>query len=104
MKYAVTLVTCRDARQGEAIARALVGEKLAACVNVLPLVRSIYRWKGKICRDAEALLVIKSRASLSPRVAARVKALHSYSVPEIIHLPIDAGHPAYLKWLGEATR
>jgi periplasmic divalent cation tolerance protein len=103
MKAQLTLVTCRNARQGESIARALVEERLAACVNVVPKISSIYRWKGRICRDAECLLVIKSTASKAAKLTARVKELHSYTVPEVIHLPIASGNADYLDWIGEST-
>ena len=99
----VTLVTCKNARQGETIAKALVTERLAACVNVVPRVTSIYRWAGRICRDAECLLVIKSRAANAKRIEKRVAELHSYDVPEVIHLRIGSGSAAYLRWLKEAT-
>ena len=103
MAYSVTLVTCKNARQGETIARALVGERLAACVNVVPGIASIYRWEGKVRRDAECLLVIKSRAANAKRIEKRVKALHSYTVPEILHLRIASGSAAYLRWVKESS-
>lgn len=104
MRETVTLVTCKDRAQAKRIARALVEDRLAACVNVVPGVSSIYAWKGKIEESREVLLVIKSRAALSKRLAARVRALHSYSVPEVVTLPIAAGNPAYLRWVRESTR
>jgi periplasmic divalent cation tolerance protein len=104
MKEAVTLVTCKDRAQARRIARTLVREKLAACVNIVPGVTSIYAWDGKVEEGSEIVLVIKSRAALSKRLAARVKALHSYSVPEVITLPIVSGNPAYLRWVRESTR
>ena len=104
MKEAVTLVTCKDRAQARKIARALVAERLAACVNVVPGVGSIYVWEGKLEESKEVLLLIKSRAALSKKLAARVRALHSYQVPEVVTLPIAAGNPAYLRWIREATR
>ena len=104
MKETVTLVTCRDRAQARRIAKALVAERLAACVNVVPGVTSIYRWKGRVEAAGEVLLVIKSRAALAKKLAARVQALHSYSVPEVVTLPIVSGSAAYLSWVRESTR
>jgi periplasmic divalent cation tolerance protein len=104
MKETVTLVTCGSAREAKKIASALVREKLAACANVVPGITSIYRWKGKIEQDREWLLILKSRAALSRRLAARVRALHRYEVPEVVTLPIVAGNPAYLRWVRASTR
>ncbi|MFN3484494.1 MAG: divalent-cation tolerance protein CutA [Planctomycetota bacterium] len=104
MRETVTLVTCRDAAEARRIARALVRERLAACVNVVPQVTSVYAWKGRVEEGREALLVIKSRAALSRKLAARVKALHSYEVPEVVTLRIAGGLPAYLRWVRESTR
>ena len=103
MKETVTLVTCRDRAQARKIAKALVGERLAACVNVVPGVSSIYAWQGKIEESREVLLVIKSRSAHALKIAARVKALHSYSVPEVIALPVVSGSPAYLRWIRAST-
>ena len=104
MKETVTFVTCKDVTQARRIARTLVRERLAACVNIVPGVRSIYAWKGKVEEAEEALLVLKSRAALSKRLAARVRVLHSYSVPEVVTLTVAGGNPDYLRWVREATR
>ncbi|MBI2962220.1 MAG: divalent-cation tolerance protein CutA [Deltaproteobacteria bacterium] len=95
----VVLVAAGSAESAEAIARALVGERLAACVNVVPGVRSIYRWQGEVVAEAEWLLVIKSRRSRFAALEARVRALHPYQVPEIIALDVVAGSTPYLDWL-----
>jgi len=100
----LTFVTCKDPKQAKGIARALVRERLAACVNVVPGVTSIYTWEGKTEESREVLLVIKSRRSLSKRLTARVRALHSYSVPEVVTVRIASGNPDYLKWVRESTR
>ncbi|MGD0073839.1 MAG: divalent-cation tolerance protein CutA [Candidatus Binataceae bacterium] len=97
------LVTAPNQSEAGAIARALVGDRLAACVNVVGPIRSIYRWRGAVEDEAEYLLIIKTRASLYSRVERRVKALHSYEVPEVIMLPIGAGSLPYLNWLFDAT-
>ena len=104
MSESITFSTCKDLRQANRIARTLVKEKLAACVNIVPGIASIYTWKGKIEEGKEVLLVIKSRLSLSKRLTARVKALHSYSVPEVVTIPIASGNPDYLRWVRESTR
>ena len=104
MSETITFSTCKDLRQANRIARALVKEKLAACVNILPGVASIYAWEGKVEEGKGVLLVIKSRAALSKKLAARVKALHSYSVPEVVTIPIASGNPDYLRWVRESTR
>ena len=93
-------------REDEAlkIARALVDERLVACVNVVPGVRSIYRWEGAVQDDAELLLVMKTQASKREAVVARIKELHSYSCPEAIALDISGGSPDYLSWVTDMTR
>lgn len=99
----VVLVTCPNREVGEKIARSLVEERLAACVNVVPGVTSIHRWEGKICRNPEVLLVIKTRRPRLPTLVRRVTALHPYSVPEIIALPIAGGLASYLSWVRGST-
>ncbi|MFI5395461.1 MAG: divalent-cation tolerance protein CutA [Candidatus Binatia bacterium] len=100
----IVLVTVGSPEEGECIARALVDERLAACVNLVGPIKSTYRWQGEITRDEELLLVIKTRAALFAEVEARVKALHSYGTPEVIALPITAGAQAYLEWLRAETQ
>ena len=101
----VVLVTCGKASEARRIARALVEGRLAACVNVLETrVQSVYRWKGKVETAGEYLLVIKSSRDLLSAVRAEVERLHSYEVPEVIAVPIVAGSPKYLRWLGEGLR
>ncbi len=95
----VVLVTAPTADQAAAIARTLVEEKLAACGNVVPGIRSIYRWEGKICDDAEALLVLKVPAKRLQELSDRVVALHPYEVPEVVALPIVGGNERYIDWI-----
>jgi len=102
--HIVVFVTCGSEDEALEIARALVEEKFAACANMVSPLRSIYRWEGKICDEKEWLLVIKTRQFLFEDLAKRVKAIHSYSVPEIIALPIAEGLPAYLTWISENTK
>jgi len=84
--------------QSEALAKSLLAKRLIACANITP-VRSLYRWKGESCDDREDLLVIKTRKSLVQAVIAAVTAEHPYEVPEIIALPVIAGHAPYLDWV-----
>ena len=96
-------ITAKNAEEAEAIGSALVEERLVACVNIIEKVRSIYRWKGAIERESEAVLIAKTKEPLVAQVIARVKALHSYEVPCIEAIPIVNGHPAYLKWICDET-
>jgi periplasmic divalent cation tolerance protein len=104
MELCVILITVPTAEVGERLARALVEERLAACVNRVPGLTSIYRWQGKVERDPEELLIVKTRQELVPDVTARVKVLHPYQVPEVIALPIKAGLTDYLEWVADETR
>jgi periplasmic divalent cation tolerance protein len=99
----VVLVTVPSREQGEALATLLLDAHLAACVNVVGPVRSIYRWGGKVCADDEHLLVIKTTQARYAALEDRVLAAHPYEVPEIIALPIEAGATAYLEWLRKNT-
>ena len=95
----VVLMTAPDAEVAQRIARALVEERLAACVNVVSGVRSIYRWQGAVEDDAELLLVAKTAAARCEALAARVEALHPYELPEIVVLPVRGGGERYLDWV-----
>ena len=100
----MVLVTAATEAQAARIGRALVGAELAACVNIVRGVRSIYRWEGKVTEDREVLLIMKSRADLFRRLAEEVKRLHSYQVPEVIAFPILHGAVDYLAWIRKSTR
>jgi periplasmic divalent cation tolerance protein len=100
----VVLVTCGSEDEALKIARTLVEEHLAACVNLVSPIRSIYRWEGKIWDEREWLLVIKTQKQRFEELERKVKSLHSYSVPEIIGLPIIEGASSYLEWLLEMTK
>lgn len=93
-----------DAGAAAALARALVEQGLAACVNILPEVRSVYRWQGAIEEAGEVPVLIKTTAARYPELEAAVRRLHPYQVPELIALPITAGLPAYLRWVAEETK
>ena len=100
----VVLVTCGSEEEATKIANSLVEERIAACVSIISPVRSIYRWEGKIWDEKEWVLIIKTQKKRFEDLEKKVKSLHSYSVPEIIGLPIVEGNPAYLKWLEEMTQ
>ncbi|MBD1913730.1 MULTISPECIES: divalent-cation tolerance protein CutA [unclassified Leptolyngbya] len=101
-RYGLVLVTAGTEAEARAIAQALVSERLAACVNLFP-VQSTYRWQGEVQQDAEWQLFIKTDLQRFAELEARICALHSYEVPEIIALPIQAGSALYMAWLAEQT-
>jgi len=100
----VVLVTCGSEEEALRIANALVEGHLAACVNLVSPIRSIYRWEGKIWDEKEWLLIIKTQRQSFDELEKKVKSLHSYSVPEIISLPIVEGSSPYLNWIKENTK
>lgn len=93
-------MTVPDAGVAEELVRKLVEEGLVACGNILPGVASIYRWEGKVERATEALVVFKTTAAGAARLETRVPELHPYDVPEVLVLPVESGHGAYLEWIG----
>jgi periplasmic divalent cation tolerance protein len=99
----LVLCTCPDEAVALDIARELVTQGLAACVNRLASVRSIYRWAGRICEESEQLLLIKTTPACYEALEMRLKALHPYEIPEIIVVPVVAGSEQYLTWLATAT-
>lgn len=103
-KYVVIFVTCANKEEGEKISQGLVKKRLAACVNSIPRITSRYWWQGKIETAEEVLLIIKSKKSLVNRLINEVKKLHSYTVPEIIALPIIDGNKDYLNWINDSLR
>jgi periplasmic divalent cation tolerance protein len=98
------LTTAPNAEVGALIARALVEDRLAACVNVIPGVRSIYRWEDEVQDDPEVVLIIKTRADRCEALAARIKDLHPYDVPEVLVLPAVGGNAPYLAWIETETK
>ena len=100
----VVLMTAKDITEAEKIAAELVKDGLAACVNIINKVRSIYKWQGEICRETEALCVIKTVKGNFETLKDKIKSLHSYTVPEVIGLPIEVGSAKYLKWLVKETK
>lgn len=101
--FAVVLCTTPSPDVSAELARGLVEAELAACVNILPGVRSIYRWQGATHDDAESLMVIKTQAARFESLAAWIRSHHPYSEPEVIMLPIAAGSPTYLAWIASLT-
>lgn len=97
----VVLITAPSLEVARTLARALVEEGLAACVNLVPGVTSVYRWQGEVVEEGEVLLVAKTTTFVFPRLKERVLALHPYQVPEILALPVAEGHGPYLAWLRE---
>ena len=95
----VVLVTAPTMEEAARLGRALVEERLAACANLVPGLRSIYRWQGAIQDDAEVLLLIKTTSAHVDRLTQRTVELHSYETPEVLALPVAGGSPAYLQWL-----
>jgi len=100
----VILVTASSRRECRKIARRLIEEKLAACVNISQPVQSVYRWEGKIEQSKEFLMFIKTNRDLFPQIKAEIDLVHSYHTPEIICLPIIDGSPNYLQWVGDSVR
>lgn len=96
-------ITASSKEEARKIARALVVKRLAACVNIITEIESIYTWKKKIEESKEALLVVKTKATLFGKVEKEVKRLHSYECPEIIAFPISKGNRDYLRWIEEST-
>lgn len=100
----VVLVTAPPGEPAEKIARHVLDRKLAACVNIVPSIRSLYWWEGKVCDDAECLLVIKTERKRLAELEAAVRSVHPYEVPEVIALPVVDGSDAYLQWIAAVVR
>ena len=99
----IVLVTAPNIEEASRIADTLVGERFAACVNIVSGIESIYRWEGRVARDNEVLMLIKTTDERYAELEEQVKALHSYTTPEVIAVRIERGAEAYLKWLGESV-
>lgn len=97
--FIVVFITCRDAEEAQKIAQTLLKRRQAACVNILPEVNSHFWWQGKLDSTSEFFLVVKTKESLLPDIIKSVKKIHSYSVPEIIAVPIIGGNQDYLDWI-----
>lgn len=99
--YTLLFSTTNSMENAKKIAKILVDERLAACVNIVPYIKSFYRWEGKTVEDDEILLIIKTKNEIKDKVIKRIKELHTYQIPEIIALDITAGLPEYLKWIDD---
>jgi periplasmic divalent cation tolerance protein len=102
--YCVVFVTVPNIEDGRKIAQILVRQKLAACVNILPGIISIYTWEDEICEDREVLMVIKTRTELFDALSATVQKEHPYEVPEVIAVPLESGTLGYLGWIDQVTQ
>ncbi len=99
MNYRLVISTCPDMETAESLAAMLVADKLAACVSILPGARSIYEWQGKVEKESELILLIKSRDDRLPQLEKRVLEMHPYELPELIAVPIEEGLRPYLSWI-----
>lgn len=104
MPHRLIYFTAPDHETALSLARALVGERLAACANILGAMTSVYWWDGKLNEDPEVALVLKTRADLVERLVARARELHPYTCPCVVALPIEAGNPPFLDWIDAETR
>ncbi len=102
-QYCLVYITAKDEEEASRIGKALVSEKLAACVNLHPI-KSIFRWQGEVSQEDEVVLLAKTRAELANEVISRVKELHSYEVPCAIVLPLEKGSPDFLEWISQSTK
>ncbi|XP_040377849.1 protein CutA 1, chloroplastic-like [Oryza brachyantha] len=100
----VVYVTVPNREAGKKLSQSIISEKLAACVNIVPGIESVYWWEGKVQTDAEELLIIKTRESLLDALTEHVKSNHEYDVPEVIALPITGGNTKYLEWIKNSTK
>ena len=104
MKFNLIYVTTRDKEEAKKIGRALVEARLAACVNIMDKMNSIYWWEGKVNEDNEAVLIAKTKESLVPELIEKVKSMHSYKCPCIVSLPLLEGNKDYLEWIEKETK
>ncbi|MFH2012781.1 MAG: divalent-cation tolerance protein CutA [Pseudomonadota bacterium] len=101
--YITIFITASSSEEAVIIGKTLVEERLVACANIIPKIRSIFSWEGVICDENEVMMILKSKESLFQQIKKRVIMLHSYEVPEVITLPICSGSEDYLKWIDDVT-
>ncbi|MCX6814575.1 MAG: divalent-cation tolerance protein CutA [Candidatus Aenigmarchaeota archaeon] len=104
MQYVIAYITTRDHTEAKKIGEAVVKERLAACANIIPVIESIYWWKGKLERNNESMLLLKTKKSLASKLIKRIKEIHSYEVPCVDIIPMTEGNKDYFKWIEEVTR
>lgn len=102
--HRVVLVTCPDRDSAQRVAERVVGDDLAACVNIVPAITSVYQWQGKVEQDDELLLIIKTHTRRFAALSEAVQAVHPYELPEIIAVPIEEGLEGYLRWIDESVK
>lgn len=102
-KYLIVFCSCPDKVVADRLSQVLVGERLAACVSQVPGLTSVYWWQGKVHRDEEVLLLVKTTGQRLVNLTARIEALHPYEVPEIVAVPLEGGSERYLAWLGQTV-
>jgi len=102
-QYCLVYITTKDEEEARRIGKALVSEKLAACVNFHPI-KSTFRWQGEISQEDEVAMLAKTKAELFDELVSRVKELHSYEVPCVVALPVEKGNPDFLEWISQATK
>ena len=102
-EYVMVICNCPDHQVAEQLSETLVSEKLAACVNIMPEMKSVYRWQSEVENDLEVQIQIKTILNLYDKLRQRIEVLHPYEVPEIIAIPILRGNPSYMQWITENT-
>jgi len=103
MEYRLVYITVNNADEARKVGKEIVSQRLAACVNILGPIQSMYWWKGNLQEDNEMVVIAKTTAALVPRLIERVKAVHSYEVPCIVALPLTEGNPDFLNWIAQET-
>ncbi len=104
MTYSILFITCPNLKSSQKISRHLLNERLVACVNILPAVKSEYLWEGKIESHSEILMIVKTKTKLLKHIEREVKRMHPYTVPEILSFKVDNGSESYLSWISEVVK
>ncbi|MEW6407377.1 MAG: divalent-cation tolerance protein CutA [Patescibacteria group bacterium] len=104
MKFSLIYITCKNQKEAQKIAKAVVDKKLAACANIFPKIKSYYRWHGKAVWDQERVLILKTKKANLNKVIKKVKGIHSYKIPCILAFEIKGGNKEYLNWLDKAFK